>query len=223
MSRSGADDTALDTLQSTQPPGVLITTSALPKFYSNGLDLSHASSTPTFWTDALYPLWRKLLSFPMPTVALLNGHAFAAGLMLAMFHDYRIMNPQKGFVCLNEVDFGALLKAPMSSIFREKVPAATYRGLVLEGKRFTGPEALEGGIVDGLGGLEAALELVQKKKILEKGQSGVYGMLKVEMYRETWSYLTDEGFAVEDKKEKELLLRDDEEKERMSRKKVARL
>ena len=33
----------------------------------------------------------------MPTIALLNGHAFAGGLMLAMHHDYRIMNPSKGF------------------------------------------------------------------------------------------------------------------------------
>ncbi|CAI4217371.1 unnamed protein product [Parascedosporium putredinis] len=159
----------------------------------------------------------------MPTIALINGHAFAAGLMLSMFHDYRIMNPQRGFVCLNEVDFGALLKAPMTSIFREKVPAPTYRALVLEGKRFTGKDALDGGIVDALGGLDAALELIRDKKIMEKGQSGVYGMLKIEMYRETWGYLSDEGFAVEDKKEKALLHKDDEEKDKLNLKKVSRL
>ena len=48
----------------------------------------------------------------MPTIALMNGHAFAAGLMLAMFHDYRVMNPHRGFVCLNELEFGAHLPAP---------------------------------------------------------------------------------------------------------------
>lgn len=140
--------------------------------------------------------------------------------MLAMFHDYRIMNPSRGFACLNEVDFGALLKAPMSSIFRAKVPASTYRSLVLEGKRFTGPEALEAGIVDGLGGVEEALELVRKRNILEKGRSGVWGLLKVEMYRETWAYLSDEGFAVEDKREKALLKWDAEEKERLEKAKA---
>src|SRR5690606_17934054 len=131
----------LTKVQHTQPPGVVITTSSIPKFYSNGLDLTHATSTPKFWTDALYRLFRKLLSYPMPTVALINGHAFAGGLMLSMFHDYRIMNGDRGYVCLNEVDFGALLKAPMSSIFREKVTPTTYRSLVLEGKRFTAKEA----------------------------------------------------------------------------------
>ena len=33
--------------------------------------------------------------------------------MTAMYQDYRIMNPQKGFVCLNEVDMGVPLKPPM--------------------------------------------------------------------------------------------------------------
>lgn len=72
----------------------------------------------------------------MPTIAVINGHAFAGALMLAMHHDYRIMNAQKGFVCLNEIDFGAPLKPPMTSIFRQKVSPTTYRSLVLEGKRF---------------------------------------------------------------------------------------
>ena len=50
--------------------------------------------------------------YPMPTIALINGHAFAGGLMLAMFHDYRVMNPHRGYLCLNELDFGAPLRPP---------------------------------------------------------------------------------------------------------------
>lgn len=66
----------------------------------------------------------------------MNGHAFAGGLMLAMFHDYRVMNPHKGFVCLNEVDLGVPLRPPMSAVFRGKVGGLAYRRLVLEGARF---------------------------------------------------------------------------------------
>ena len=91
---------ALDILESRFPKGVVVTTSAIPKFYSNGLDYEAAVKDPAFWTDSLQPLWKRLLTYPMPTVALINGHAFAGGLMTAMMHDYRIMNPQKGFVCL---------------------------------------------------------------------------------------------------------------------------
>ena len=206
--------TALSTLQHTQPPGVVITTSSLPKFYSNGLDLTHATTAPNFWTSALYALFRKFLSYPMPTVALLNGHAFAAGLMLSMFHDYRVMNPSRGFVCLNEVDFGALLKAPMSSIFREKVPATTYRSLVLEGRRFPGSEAKDAGIGDAGGGLDEALKLVEERKILNKAKGGVWGLLKVEMYRETWGLLSEEGFEAEQEREQANMRREEQESER---------
>lgn len=72
----------------------------------------------------------------MPTIALLNGHTFAGALMLAMHHDYRIMNPHRGYLCLNEVELGVPLAPPMSSIFRQKTSPQTYRTLVLEGKRF---------------------------------------------------------------------------------------
>ena len=97
---------ALDIIEHKLPQGVVITTSSITKFYSNGLDYENAIKDPTFFRDSLFPLWRRLITYPMPTLALMNGHAFAGGLMTAMFHDYRIMNPHKGYVCLNELDFG---------------------------------------------------------------------------------------------------------------------
>jgi enoyl-CoA hydratase/carnithine racemase len=48
-------------------PGVVITTSGIPKFYSNGLDLDHAMSTEGFFTDSLYKLFGRLLTYvPFP-------------------------------------------------------------------------------------------------------------------------------------------------------------
>lgn len=128
-------------------------------------------------------------SFPMPTVALVNGHAFAGGFMTAMYHDYRVMNPTRGFCCLNELEFGAPLKPPMTSIFRQKASPAAYRAIVLEAKRLSGPDALAQHLVDALGGLDAVLELVAARKLVDKGKTGVYGLLRREMYRETIGYL----------------------------------
>jgi len=56
--------------------------------------------------------------------------------MVAMMHDYRIMNPHKGFLCLNELELGMGLRPPMCSVFREKVGAGTFRRLILEAWRF---------------------------------------------------------------------------------------
>lgn len=43
------------------PPGVVITTSGIPKFYSNGLDLDHAMTTDGFW-QLFYNLWIRFLT-----------------------------------------------------------------------------------------------------------------------------------------------------------------
>lgn len=205
------------------PPGVLVTASAIPKFYSNGLDLEAAVSTPGFFERELYPLWRRLLTYPMPTVAVVGGHCFAGGLMLAMHHDYRVFTGgARGFLCLNELEFGMPLMPPMSAVFRLKTSPPVYRRLVLEAHRFGGPEALEAGLVDALGssgsgsggsssssssrssssgtsesgegvGVDAALDLIRERGLLAKAKSGVYGLLKAEMYREGVALLDAEG------------------------------
>jgi enoyl-CoA hydratase/carnithine racemase len=126
----------------------------------------------------------------MPTVALINGHAFAGGFMVAMYHDYRIFNPSRGFLCLNELDLGMALQPPMSSIFRQKITAPhVYRALILEAKRFGAKEALEVGLVDALGTMEETIKFIGERKLADKPKTGVYGALKREMYRETLGYI----------------------------------
>ena len=52
---------ALDILEFQYPKGVVITTSSLPKFYSNGFDLQHTVETPRFQDRYFLPLLRRLL------------------------------------------------------------------------------------------------------------------------------------------------------------------
>ncbi|KAL4885237.1 enoyl-CoA hydratase/isomerase family protein [Aspergillus karnatakaensis] len=174
---------ALDILEHRYPKGVVITTSGIGKFYSNGLDLELAMATEGFFERDLWGLFRRLITYPMPTIALLNGHAFAGGLMLAMYHDYRVMNPTRGYLCLNEIEFGVPLQTPMMSIFKEKLPATALRDLVLEAKRVGGNDALSIGLVDAVGGVKEVLEFVGGRGLEGKAQSGIYGVMKEEMYR----------------------------------------
>ena len=183
---------ALDIIQHRFPPGVVITTSSITKFYSNGLDYENAIRDPQFFHGSLFPLWRRLITYPMPTLAVINGHAFAGGLMTAMYHDYRIMNPHKGFLCLNELDFGAQLRPAMASVFRTKLDMTVFRNMVLESKRYSALEALKSGIIDGVGGLEETLAFVAEMKLVQKAKSTSYGKIKEELYRETITDL-DEG------------------------------
>lgn len=148
----------------------------------------------------------------------MNGHAFAGGLMTAMMHDYRTMNPHRGFICINEVEFGAPLPAPMASIFRQKVPNPnTFRNMVLEAKRFNALEALKEGLVDGLGGLEETVALIKELKLEGKAKTEVYGRLKVEMWRETIGYLEE---ADVDERRRDEWLKNQIKVEELERKKV---
>jgi ClpP class serine protease len=122
------------------------------------------------------------------------------------------MNPTRGFACVNELDFGVPLKPAMSSIFRLKVSPQVYRTLVLEAHRFGGQAALDAGLVDRLGGLDAVLELVKERKLTGKGKTGIYGLLKAEMYRESVALLSHEAHAKSE--EADRLLADSEDKRR---------
>lgn len=51
-------------------------------------------------------IMERLLLAPIPTVAAINGHAFAAGAFLALACDYRIMREDRGWICISEVDAG---------------------------------------------------------------------------------------------------------------------
>ena len=102
--------------------------------------------------------------------------------MVAMMHDYRIMNPSKGFLCLPELHMGIPFQPAMISIFREKLSALTFRKLVLEAQRYKAPDALKDGIIDGLGGFEEALAFARTIGLPGFGDTRVYGELKKEMW-----------------------------------------
>lgn len=130
----------------------------------------------------------------MATIALVNGHCFGAGVFLAVAHDYRIQNASKGFLCLPEVDLGVFIPIPMQQMLKQKLPSpAVYRAMVLEGRRIGGKNALELGIVDGLGGLEEALAFLEEWKLIGKAEKGVLGGLKDSMYQETLDLMEDQG------------------------------
>lgn len=179
---------ALDIIELRYPTGVVVTTSGITKFFSNGLDLNHLASTPGFITQTFYPIEKRLSTYPMPTIALINGHGFAGGLILAMHHDYRFMNPSKGYLCMNEVDFGMLVESSFLAIFKEKLGGAVFRDVFLEGHRFPAQEALKAGMVDELGGLDEVLNYIKARNLVKKGESGVYGKMKEDMYRGVVSF-----------------------------------
>lgn len=120
----------------------------------------------------------------MPTIALMNGHCFGAGVFLALAHDFRVQNPSRGFFCLPEVDMGVVIPTDAVILMKHKLSPTAYRTAAFEGKRIGGPELLQLGIVDVLGGLEEVLKMIAEKNLIRKAQTGSYGGIKEDAYSE---------------------------------------
>jgi enoyl-CoA hydratase/carnithine racemase len=179
---------ALDEVERSSGPAALVTTGGTEKFYSNGLDLAWMGGDegrnegPKFVQD-LIALFGRLLAYPIPSVAAMNGHAFAAGAMLALAHDFRVMRADRGFFCLPEVDINIPLAPGMTALIEAKLSAKVVVETVLTGARLGGPQALERGIVDAaVAGPEVLPEAIERASALAAKDRGTYRALKRGIY-----------------------------------------
>jgi enoyl-CoA hydratase/carnithine racemase len=142
-------DEALDEADSGQGPSALVTTGD-GKFYSNGLDLdwlAGAGRAAGGFLDSVHRLLGRVMAFPAVTVAAVNGHAFAAGAMLAVAHDFVIMREDRGYWCLPEADLGLPLTPQMFAVIAAKLPCRTAQEAIVTGRRYGAREAQAAGIV----------------------------------------------------------------------------
>jgi enoyl-CoA hydratase/carnithine racemase len=156
----------------------------------------------------------------MPTIALINGHAFGAGCFLSLAHDYRVQNPTRGFNCLPEIDMGVLIPTAVVAMFKQKMPnPIAFRDIALEGRRFGGPEALKMGFVDALGGMDDVLKLIKERKLVSRGATSAWGGIKEDMYAETLAAMDDD---VKSRRWRDEIEKIKEEKSKASRANVER-
>ena len=96
-------DARLDEVVGTGAHGLVTTGGA--KFYSNGLDLdwltAHGDQTQ-WYVGRVQGMLARVLTLPVPTAAAVVGHAFGAGAMLALAHDFRVMRADRGYFCFPE-------------------------------------------------------------------------------------------------------------------------
>ena len=142
---------ALDEAEGSAEPTALVLTGE-GKFFSNGLDLAwmtgegrdHAGEVVT----GMLRIFARVLGSPLASVAALNGHAFAGGAMLALACDFRVMRVERGFFCIPEIDLGLPLHPAMASIIQARLSKRTAHEAIVTGRRYSGVEAREAGIVD---------------------------------------------------------------------------
>ncbi|HXD53457.1 MAG TPA: enoyl-CoA hydratase-related protein [Solirubrobacteraceae bacterium] len=128
-----------------------LVTAASGKIFSNGLDLEWMAGqgeAAVPFVGRVHELLARVLEIGVPTVAALQGHVFAAGAMLALAHDQRVMRADRGFFCLPEVDIGIPFTPGMSALIAARLPVRTAIESMTTGRRYGGEEAAAAGIVD---------------------------------------------------------------------------
>jgi len=130
---------------------VLILTGA-GKAFCSGMDLDElnaaATRTPSEHLEnsrRLARLYRRIWSFPKPTIAAVNGAAIAGGCGIATLCDFTICVPQANFG-YPEVRIG-FLPAVVSVFLTRQIGEKGARDLLLTGRTVTAEEALRLGLV----------------------------------------------------------------------------
>lgn len=138
---------ALDEIENEADARVLVVKSAHEKIWSNGIDLEWIIPLVQAKDEAvqkfpyvLTKLYKRLLLYPMITVAALNGHAFAGGCIMAAAFDFRFMRSDRGFFCIPEVDINIPLSPSMIAVMKKAVPLYKFLEMQYTGLRMTGDE-----------------------------------------------------------------------------------
>ena len=143
---------ALDTAKRDDAVRAVILTGA-GRFLSGGFDLTTPRRDEAA-TERLHQLYRDthlaLLELPKPTIAMVQGHAIAGGVILALACDYRLGLDGDYKVGLNEVAIGASFPRVAFAIARLRLTHARAAELLLGAAIYPSSQAIRLGIVDEL-------------------------------------------------------------------------
>ena len=141
---------ALD--QAENDPSVFaLVISAEGRFWCNGFDLlwiQNRMDLANALQEAVELLLARILQYPKPTLAAVNGHATAAGAMLMLACDFTIMNADKGFVFMPGIDLGWAYSPGMTSLMASKLPQQLHRDFIIYAQRFTAKTLASHGVVE---------------------------------------------------------------------------
>lgn len=138
-------------------------------------------------------LFKKLLLYPMPVIAAINGHAFGNGALLSCTCDFRFMRSDKGFFCFPEVDVSIPFLPGMIAFARKAIPEYKYQEMVYSGTRFTASELEEHHVIRKACRDQDELmrESMDLARTFEK-KRGIFGELKKRMYKSVIQVLDKE-------------------------------
>lgn len=189
----------LDAIEANEEYKSIVLTSASEKNWSLGIDLawmSQPSNTPEdnaqFMLEVTQ-LFKRLISFPVPIIAALNGHVFGNGSVLACACDFRLMKSDKGFFCFPEVDVLVPFFPSMFPLIEKSIPKTFFNRLAMTGQRVGAKELLENNVIEAVLADEDSLQeaALEFAATFNKNR-WIYGQNKKQMNKEIIQTMKDE-------------------------------
>jgi enoyl-CoA hydratase/carnithine racemase len=183
----GAVGALLEEAAATEAPRALVL-GASGKIWSNGLDLDWIGANLDQLDDfipSVQELFASTLVFPGIVVAAIQGHCFAAGAMLALACDQRVMRADRGFFCLPEADINIPFTPGMSALVQAKLSPPVAHEAMTTGRRYGGADAAALQIVDEAVGEDEVLARAVERAAAHAAKSpDVLRTIKERMYPE---------------------------------------
>jgi enoyl-CoA hydratase/carnithine racemase len=134
---------AFDEIEADETVSSVIIISSDSKNWSQGIDLqwimtAYGNKDFQAIKDFMYGLdkiYKRILLYPLPVIAAINGHAFGGGSILACTCDFRFMKADRGFFCFPEIDVSIPFLPGMQAIIKKAFPYYKLEEAVFTGKR----------------------------------------------------------------------------------------
>ena len=177
----------LDEIERRTDATSLVVTASHEKIFSNGIDLEwlvpviqrgDAALAKDFFY-LLNRLFKRIVTYPLVTVAAVSGHAFAGGAILSCAFDFRFMRSDRGYFCFPEVDLGIPFLPGMNALLKKAMPMYMVEYMQYTGVRLTADQCAEHHIVQKACPIETLLdETIAFAKAINKRRPVVAEMKK---------------------------------------------
>lgn len=144
----------LDKIETNAEFKSVVLSSSSDKNWSLGIDVDWMASAQNSPEDianfmlAVVQLFKRILTFPMPVIAAINGHTYGNGAVLACACDFRLMREDRGFFCFPEVDLSIPFFPSMFPTILKAIPQPLFNRLAMSGQRIDAKILLENQVLE---------------------------------------------------------------------------